>query len=533
LHTRMADAIERRRGPDLGHYTPAVAHHRAAGAPPTGDRQAARWGLAAAARARAGRTPNEAVRLYVQALDNLPADDHALRAEALTHLGLAQHEAGDPDCDRTLLDGALHARRHGHLDIAARAALGLADVVATRPRLRSEAVALIEDVLASATPGWGPATGPVDELALARLLASDVQLSGRTAVDPATAGAAVRALARELPAWAGPAHVHRRLALSHDLLTVAGAAGDRRARIVGAHHRAMAAEMAGELRIRDEALAGLTSADDDTDVLGDGLRADHAVAVAFTQGRFTDATAASRRAPVLAADDVDGIAPVPGTMAARQMLVGAWLLGGAEEAGPAPPRDPDHAASPDRAAPPRHPADQALVLLSAGDRGRAHLAVRDLATGAEPESDDEWLHTLGVLALAAVELGDPTTAEAVRALLLPYADLPCGAGYRSFVGTAAFHLGRLALVTGDWPEAERHLTTALRQLAACDARPWEGTARGASPWAALAQLALAAALQARGRPGDRRWVAALRAEAGWAVRRLGLDVRDLTPLPTT
>jgi hypothetical protein len=249
-------------------------------------------------------------------------------------------------------------------------------------------------------------------------------------------------------------------------------------------------------------------------LFGDALLADHAVSVAITQGRFTDAATTARLAQVLVGDEVDGIAPAPGSMAARQMLVATWLRGGAGpvEGGLVPE--------------PGHPAEEALVVLTAGDRGRAHLAVRALATGAEPlVVDDEWPHAVGVLALAAAELGDPTTAEAVRSLLLPYADLTCGVGYRSFVGTAAFHLGRLAFVMGDWPEAERHLTSALRQLAERDARPWPGIARGARPWAALAQLSLAAALEARSRPSDHRWVAALRADAGWAVAKLGLERR--------
>ena len=146
--------------------------------------------------------------------------------------------------------------------------------------------------------------------------------------------------------------------------------------------------------------------------------------------------------------------------------------------------------------------------------------VRTLATGAEPlPAGDVWPHAAGLLALAAVELGDPTTGEAVRALLTPYADLSCGVGYRSFVGPASLHLGRLAYLVGDWAEAERHFTSALRQLAA----------RGARPWIALTQLALARALEARGRPGDRRWVAALRADARWIVTQLNLRPRCQGP----
>jgi hypothetical protein len=126
--------------------------------------------------------------------------------------------------------------------------------------------------------------------------------------------------------------------------------------------------------------------------------------------------------------------------------------------------------------------------------------------------DDEWTHVVGLLALVAVDLGDPATADAVRALLAPHTQLACAVGYRSYVGPVSFHLGRLAVVAGDWADAERHLTAALRRLAG----------RRARPWIALTQQSLAQALDGRGRAVDRRWVEALRAEAGWTANDLGL-----------
>jgi hypothetical protein len=118
------------------------------------------------------------------------------------------------------------------------------------------------------------------------------------------------------------------------------------------------------------------------------------------------------------------------------------------------------------------------------------------------------LHDLGLAALA----GDPRA----RAWLAPSADLVCGLGYRTFVGAAAFHLGRLAAAEGEWAEAERNLLSALRLHTALRARPW----------VAWTQAALAAVLEARGRPSDREWIAGLRAEAQWVAADLGLR-----PLP--
>jgi hypothetical protein len=122
---------------------------------------------------------------------------------------------------------------------------------------------------------------------------------------------------------------------------------------------------------------------------------------------------------------------------------------------------------------------------------------------------------MGVLALGAVDLGDPTTAEALRTRLAQHADLVCGVGYRTFVGPMSFHLGRLAVVVGDWDEAESQLTAALAWLTELDARPW----------VALAKQALARALAGRARPGDREAARALLAEANSALADTGLRHR--------
>jgi hypothetical protein len=96
--------------------------------------------------------------------------------------------------------------------------------------------------------------------------------------------------------------------------------------------------------------------------------------------------------------------------------------------------------------------------------------------------------------------------------LAPYADLVCGLGYRSFVGVAAFHLGRLAAAAGDLADAERHLQAALRRHSAWRARPW----------VALTQAALADVLESRGRTSDREWIDGLRREADWVTDTLAL-----------
>ena len=502
LHTRMADAIELRRAGDLTRYSQTLADHRAAGASPHGDQRAVRWGWRAAARATHAGAPGEAVRLHRQALDHVPSGEHSLRAEALTNLGLAQLAAGHDGSEQTLLDGAIQALHTGQLHVAAQAVLGLGDAVSSRPRLRGEAGALIDMLVR--TPDL---RSTVDDVTLGRLLARQSTLGGRVSAGP-LASAAIGALSGRLREMDGPDLLQSRLTLAEEMLVLAGATEDVGAQLVAAHHRAMAAEMAGDSPGRKDALASLATlaaavAEDASELLGDALLVDHAVAVAVTQGRFTDAVATTKLAGAVAPGAGHGIAPAPGSLAARQMLVAGWLR-----------RSPWPAAGDNSER--FEAAEWSLSALVGGDRGRPHLTLRALATGAEPlPSGDEWAHAVGLLALGAVELGDPTTADALRTLLAPYAELTCGVGYRTFVGPASFHLGRLAVVTGEWDEAERHLTAALTRLADRQARPW----------LALTQLALARALDGRSRGTDRRGADMLRLEANTTLAQLGLRQR--------
>jgi hypothetical protein len=275
----------------------------------------------------------------------------------------------------------------------------------------------------------------------------------------------------------------------------------------------MAAELRGDVDARQEALAALVAAAHGASPLGDALLLDHAVATAVTQGRFTDAAltaslaAALTREPRTRTGAVDGwaaISPAPGTLAERQLLVAGLLRASLW---------PAVAGSAETSL---EAAERSLLTLADGVRGHPHLTVRAYATGAESlPTGDEWSHLMGVLALGAVELGDPTTAEALRERLAPHAGTVCGVGYRTFAGPVSFHLGRLAVVVGDWEEAETQLTAAVTWL----------DDRGARPWAALARQSLAQALAGRARAGDRDSARTLLAEANEALSEAGLRHR--------
>jgi DNA-binding SARP family transcriptional activator len=497
LHARLAEAIESQRADRLHAYTAILAHHTSSAAGPRGDQRAVRWSRAAAAQATERRALVEAVRLERQALAHVPADDGSQRAEVLTDLAMALLAAGDPGGGPTLTEAAAVARRHGRFDLLARAALALAERTGERPELRTDAGALVEAALESFRPA--------DEdgrLVHARLQARAVALAGSRV--PRPADEALDVMRRRLDALGGADRLDERIALANDLAVLADAAGDAASAVVAAHERAMAATLAGDdetaqacLRVIEEAAAKTD------DRVAAALVAEHEAAKAAMTGHFDDAVVAVEAA-VRARSLIDG-PEAAAVVARRHRAVLAWMLG-ARAALPA-----DHGSSEGRDA----AADAALEHLVRGDADRARLVARDLAAGVRPlPTGDELPHALGVLALVAADLHDAALVDPVRALLAPHADMTCGIGYRTFAGVAAFHLGRLAAVTGDWADAERHMLAALRRFSALRARPW----------VAFTQRVLADVVEARGRPSDREWLANLRGESGWTTATL--DLRD-------
>ncbi|HEX5944742.1 MAG TPA: AAA family ATPase [Acidimicrobiales bacterium] len=515
LHRRTADAIEELRAHDLDTHAAILAHHTSAGADPAGDRRAVRWARRASAQAAQRSAPAEAVRLCRQALAHLPPGDRDLEAEVTTDLGIAKLAAGDADGTRILIEGATLARRHDRPDVLARAALALADAADDRPELRRQA----RDLVAAATAAGAAVAGhersagadpepraeartrhdlPAEprtdlpaadaeadarDVQQARLLVRQLRLADepgdRDGPDPSAGGAprpparTLAALHRHITASTDPSAVDERLRLADELALLAVAAGDPAYRVLAAHEQGTAAATLGDEATMRSALASLTAiVDRHGDPHGAALLAERAVAQLTTDGRFEEARQALELAvTAAAAHRGTGGADGAEAVAARHLVVIDWLTG----------------------------------QVPASEPPGGLLAI-DEAPG------DQRLHLLAVAALAAADGGDPAAATEVRGRLAPYADLVCGLGYRTFLGTATFHLGRLAAVAGDWADAERHLLSALRLHSAWRARPW----------VALTQHSLAGVLEARGRPSDREWIAGLRAEAAWVTETLGL-----------
>jgi DNA-binding SARP family transcriptional activator len=490
LHHRCADAIEALYGGGLDEHMVRLTHHRFAAGSALG-RQALTWACRAANQIHRSGAPREASRLYTDALDVVPEDEHEQRAEILAKLGHAQHDTGHRDAGHTLLAATIAARRSDRPDIAVDAALTLAAVAERDHRFRDEATTLLDEMLAahSADARHDGANGRrarrLDPLIVAHVAVRRIRLGGTVA--PAITALAVRALAGELAELGGVAAIERRSALARELNDLAVAAGDDRGRLVAAHHLAMVAEITTDRPEVTGAALGTILAMRNTDPrIVEALLAERNVATAITEGRVLDAIDVAWPVAPPGKDDDNvplGGAP-PGSVVAHQLLVARCL---------------QHALGRTLAVPvvgaPTTMVERSLVDLFSGERGRASLTVRSLVTGAEPmPTGDEWLHAVGLLGFAAVELGDPMIADALREMLTPVAHLTSCVGYRSFVAPVAFHLGRLDAMLGDWGEAERHLTVALRVLGR----------RRAHPWIIIAEHALARTLRARNERVPRR-----------------------------
>jgi DNA-binding SARP family transcriptional activator len=499
-HSRLADALDRRRNPKDTH---AIARHRLAATAARVDEEAMLWAWQAAATA----PPQEAVALFSKASELVPRGQPALHSEALTKLGLAQAEVGMVEAAQTLFDAAVSALACDRLDLAAAAALALGG--GGPFGVAREAAALADQILhraeAALGKGGGRPGGEVDAVLLGRILAWQLTRSAEVRASELVISTATSALAAELAVLQGPLRIERRAQIAGDLSAIARAQDDLTLLALAAHHEAMAAALVGDGFAVEAALREMVSCRSAVDEV-DQLLQDYHAARALAGGSLDPVTpdrlrlvndarpAAGRRLPE--GSGLAGVLPPPGAFAGSNELASAWLDGAG-------------AIRSERSIPGGclEAAESALRATLAGDGGLAHIIVRGLVESEETTAmGDEWMHVAGLLGIVGVELGSRPTAETIRSLLEPHMDLVCGVGYRSFLGPIEFHVGRLAAVLEDWPSAEVHLTKALAIAARL----------GAPRWVAPAQRALAGVLEARGRPIDTRWASPLRAEAAAA-----------------
>jgi class 3 adenylate cyclase/tetratricopeptide (TPR) repeat protein len=156
----------------------------------------------------------------------------------------------------------------------------------------------------------------------------------------------------------------------------------------------------------------------------------------------------------------------------------------------------------------------ALIASDLGFEEAARKSLLDLAAGgfAFPIDAKRSL-TLSYVAEVCARLRDTLCAERLYSLLLPYRDVTVIAPVSTVCcGSAARYLGMLAGVIGDWAGTEEHFEAALEMDERLQA--W--------PWLAHTQHEFAAALLARGAPGDRVRADRLLVAAAETAQRLSM-----------
>jgi DNA-binding CsgD family transcriptional regulator len=154
-----------------------------------------------------------------------------------------------------------------------------------------------------------------------------------------------------------------------------------------------------------------------------------------------------------------------------------------------------------------------LYALNTGDRDSALSMYGRLRPGVRAglPHESRWLPTIVCAAELAIRLGDRDTAQLCHGLMLPFAGLYLNST-TSVNGAVARTAGWVAGELGRHDEAVRHLEAAVTMEEHV----------GALPDLAIAQVALATALAARGEPGDRHRAGVLAESALHTSQRLGM-----------
>ena len=522
LHREAGEAFEHRYAGDLDSHLAELAHHFTQAAPGGEPGKAVGYARRAGDQAVRLLAYEEAVRLFVLALQTLELQavvEPGQRCELLLRLGDAQVRAGDGvGSKQTFLAAASVARVLGSHDLLARAALGyggrfLWARAGTDPHL----VPLLEEALV----GLGERDSRLKVRVMSRLAGAlrDEFDRGRRdrlseeAVDMARRLGDPETLAYALDGrcfaifW--PENPEQRRALAEEWMAVAERCGDR--------ERAQHARFVGHIGVPLE-LGDLTTVRGELESLGrltEELRQPAQLwimivtraTVALFEGRFDEAEALIEESLRIG----EGVQASDALLSHTVQLFTLHLLKGGLEAIEGAIRR----SIADYPARPMFRCMLALLLLELGRGSEAHAAFDELAEdrfAALPRTN-EWLFSLGFLADVAHGLGDAARAKVLYDLLLPHAARnACTPDYIA-TGSVARSVGVAAATASRWREAERHFADAFRANTRMGARPW--AARTAYDWGSM--------LLQRDGPGDSERASELLGQAAASARELDME----------
>ncbi len=461
LHRVVAEALEALCGDHPERRIGELARHWAATGLPGDVRKAVDYARRAGDAALAALAPSEALQYYEQALarvSTLTPADPALEIDLGIGRGTAQRQLGDPSFRATLLDAANRAA-----------------ACSDTPRLVIAALAN--------SRGWYSASGTVDldkvavlEVALERLPqpTPDRALVLATLCAELTFGASLEqrdALAEEAVAIAEasgddstvartlnhlvfpllvPSHLERSLAWTAEALTRAERIGDPVLVYFAAMYRATVATRAGDVEEVDRCytIAGGLARHLDQPSLNWEYTF-HLAKRAQIAGTIEEAEALAGQALQIGLDSGQ---PDAETFFGVQLAATSWQRGTIGDLAPLLEQMVVDS--------PGLPTLKASLALAYAEQDLLDDAARMLgqfaATGFHLPVDAAWLNGMTEYAEAAIACGDPSFAEPLANLLLPWADQFSSAGGVTAEGPVRLVLGGLTSVLGRHDEADEH-----------------------------------------------------------------------------
>ena len=351
-----------------------------------------------------------------------------------------------------------------------------------------------------------------------RALADEALALARKAGDGAVLATVLDARLHAL--W-DPAAAKDRLAAASEIVQLAQSSGDDAMVRRGLFWRFVALMELGRVAEAEVALAAFER---EARLAGDAeglvmVTARHAM-LAIVRGRYEEARRLTGE--VVASGTRAGL---PDTESLEGTLRGAMLI----ELGPPEAAEPGLAMLADLSRRlPGHlfEATAAGILAMFGRKAEAAVELQRILPRALTASGPRWVGSMAILAFVASRTGDERAAAQLREALLPYAGrLAVLGGANTTIGPVSHFLGLLATTLGALDEAVDELQDAIRLEEEI----------GALPFLARGLADLAAALGARGRPGDPEAAHAHRARARSIAESLGMNVllADLPAQPET
>jgi tetratricopeptide (TPR) repeat protein len=524
LHCAVGRALETLYAHDLEPVLPALAHHFFRAAVVADGREAAAYCRRAGERAMRLLAYEDAERELDRALEVLPLPDppgDPTRCELLLALGEAAYRAGHAARVADTFARATAVARHlGDATMLARVLLAMpapVEVGAVDHRRIEQFEAVLDGLPADACALRARLMARLawelywsDEHERRRTLSHDAVAMARTCGDP---GALAYTLGVVRFALWGPANAEERFDAASEILRLAEQAGDHVLAMEGHHWRVIDLLHEGDIEAVDREIeaaqrrAMIARAPQHLwwTVLWRGMRATLAGRFEEAERLIGEAVAQGERVLQRNAD-----AACHGQMFVLLLHQGRLehLIEGQKTWMAANPYWAEDN-------PGIHCGLAWLYAELGCEAGARHEFEALAATGfSRLRMSGDWLSSVVGLAEACAFLGDQARAATLLAMLEPYAgrNVVIGPAIASF-GPVSRFLGLLAATIRRWEAAVAYFEDALRLCRRLDS----------PPFLARTQYDYAAALHARGAPGDRERAAQLLAEARETAQRLGME----------